>query len=251
MTEASQRIAKFLAAAGIASRRAAESMIEQGRVRVNGETITTSVVFVGPQDQVMVDGQEIKHQKENPRFFLYHKPAGLVTTHKDPQGRPTVFQSLPRDLPRVVSVGRLDQNSEGLLLLTTHGGIVRVLEHPSAGLKRVYHVRVYGPCDLKNLESLRQGVEIDGVSYRGIEFKILNQSRANTWLELGLYEGKNREIRRLMAYCGLKVSRLIRTAYGPFELHQLAKGGIHEMPYPVVRQKLKKVLSQETWERLP
>lgn len=251
MSQETQRIAKVLAAAGVASRRAAEVLIQEGRVVLNGAVVTTPATFVGPNDQLSVDGQNVALKRELPRFFLYHKPAGLVTTHKDPEGRPTVFASLPNHLPRVVSVGRLDQNSEGLLLLTTHGGLVRLLEHPSAGLGRVYRVRVYGPIPPRMLDQLRAGLEVEGVVYRGIDATILSRSGANTWLEMTLKEGKNREIRRLMTHFGLRVSRLIRVSYGPFHLHDLKVGEVMEMPYPLVKQHLRRALALDVWETLP
>lgn len=227
--EGSERIAKVIARAGLCSRRDAERWIVDGRVSVNGKTLASPAFTVGPGDRIIVDGKPLP-VPEAPRLFLYHKPVGLVTTMRDEQNRPTVFANLPPDLPRVVSVGRLDLNSEGLLLLTNDGGLARYLELPANALKRRYRVRVHGAVKAAQLARLAQGVTVDGVNYGPIEATMERaQTGANTWLIVTLKEGKNREIRKVMAHLGLQVSRLIRTGYGPFELRDLAPGAVREV----------------------
>lgn len=222
------RVAKVLARAGVASRRDAEKLIEQGRVTVDGKTLTTPAVKVTPDQDIRVDGERIS-KAEPVRLWRYHKPDNLVTTHKDPQGRPTVFEALPESMPRVVSVGRLDLTTEGLLLLTTDGGLARVLELPSTGWKRRYRARAYGRTNDRALAALKDGVTIDGVDYGPIQAKIDSQQGGNVWLTIAISEGKNREVRAICRHLGLQVNRLIRTSYGPFQLGALKKGEIEEV----------------------
>ena len=229
MTEKKERIAKKMADAGLCSRREAERWILSGRVKVNGKVLGTPACVVGDDDIVLVDGKSLK-TKEKTRVWMYHKPSGLVTTHQDPQGRPTVFDSLPKSLGRVVSVGRLDLNSEGLLILTNDGTLARYMELPKTGLKRTYRVRVHGVVTGEILSRLSKGVKIDGVAYAPCDIKVEKHSGTNTWLVMTLKEGKNREIRRMMKFFGLEVSRLIRISYGPYELGDLAKGRVKEVP---------------------
>jgi 23S rRNA pseudouridine2605 synthase len=229
-----ERIAKVIAAAGVCSRRDAERAIEDGRVMVNGKKLTTPAFTVSDTDEITVDGYPLPNKKST-KLWLYHKPAGLVTTAHDPEGRETVFDALPRHLGRVISVGRLDLNSEGLLLLTNDGALSRHLELPSSGLPREYRVRVYGDLNYDDFEELAKGVTIDGVQYRGIHVDVEKEDRSgdhphgNHWLRVLLHEGKNREIRRVMQAMGLHVNRLIRLSYGPFELGRLAVGKVVEV----------------------
>jgi 23S rRNA pseudouridine2605 synthase len=231
------RIAKVLSRAGIASRREAERMIEAGRVAVNGRVIDSPALNVGPGDRITVDGTPVE-APDRPRLWLYHKPAGLVTSAADEKGRPTVFEALPEGMPRVMSVGRLDLNSEGLLLLTNDGGIKRRLELPSTGWLRKYRVRVKGAPTDADLAPLRQGVEVDGVRYRAMEVRLDRQQGANAWLTIGLREGKNREIRRALGDLGFQVNRLIRVSYGPFRLGELAAGAVEEVRPRVMADQL-------------
>ena len=231
------RIAKVLSRAGIASRREAERMIEAGRVSVNGDKITSPALNVTESDRITVDGTPLE-APEPPRLWLYHKPAGLVTTAKDEQGRKTVFDALPEDMPRVMSVGRLDLNSEGLLLLTNDGGIKRRLELPATGRLRKYRVRVKGAPDDKALDPLRQGLVIEGERFQAMSVALDRQQGANAWLTVGLREGKNREIRRAMEAVGLVVNRLIRVSYGPFQLGKLEAGAVSEIKGRVLRDQL-------------
>ncbi len=235
--EKGDRIAKVLARAGICSRREAEKLIELGRVAVNNRKLETPAFLVSPTDLVTVDGKPIP-QADKTRLWRYHKPSGLVTTHKDPQGRPTVFQRLPEDMPRVVSVGRLDLNSEGLLLLTNDGELARRLELPSTGWLRRYRVRVHGQVDAERLAELAKGVSVEGVNYGPIQALLDRQQGANAWLTVSLREGKNREIRKVMDHLGYPVTRLIRLSYGPFQLGQLAPGQADEVPGKVLREQL-------------
>ena len=231
------RIAKFLAQTGVASRRDAEELIRQGRVTINGETINSPAINVSGEEKILLDGERLP-EKENTRLWLYYKPAGLVTTHKDEKGRNTVFDNLPPTLPRVISVGRLDLNSEGLLLLTNSGELAHKLELPANGWTRRYKVRVFGQIKDKDLQKMRDGVTIDGINYGSIKAEIESAQGANTWLKVTLTEGKNREIRKVMKYFGLEVSRLIRLSYGPFQLGAMKKGEVKEIPQKVLREQL-------------
>ena len=217
------RIAKALARAGLCSRRDAERWIEQGRVSVNGTVLASPALDVSPSDRILVDGNPLP-APEPPRLWRYHKPRGLVTTHADPQGRPTVFENLPEGLPRVISVGRLDFNSEGLLLLTNHGALARHMELPATGWLRRYKVRAHGRVSQADLDKLKDGIEIEGVRYGPIEASVESVQGANTWITVGLREGKNREVRRILSHLGVEVNRLIRTSYGPFQLLDLKPG---------------------------
>lgn len=232
-----ERIAKWLARAGIASRREAEKLIETGKVFLNQERVTQPATFVTELDQVSIDGRPI-NAPERTRLWRYHKPAGLITTHKDPEGRPTVFESLPETLPRVISIGRLDLNSEGLLLLTNDGGLARKLELPSSHWTRRYRVRVFGTLDEARLQQLKQGITIENVHYGSIAVTIDSQKGNNSWLTVSLQEGKNREIRRVMQHIGLQVNRLIRVSYGPFQLGSLPKKAVDEVPFKVIKEQL-------------
>ncbi|WP_294045524.1 pseudouridine synthase [Sphingomonas sp.] len=223
-----QRIAKMLARAGVASRREIERMIAEGRIALNGVVIETPATLLPSLDGVTVDGNPVQ-AAEAARLFLYHKPAGLLVTERDPHGRPTIYDRLPKGLPRVVPVGRLDLNTEGLLLLTTDGGLKRQLELPATGVERAYRARAYGNVTQAQLEELIEGVEIDGVRYGSIDANMERRTGANVWIELVLTEGKNREVRRVLEYLGLQVSRLIRTRYGPFVLGDLPPGTVGEV----------------------
>ena len=231
------RIAKVLSRAGVASRREAERMIEAGRVSVNGKRITSPALNVTPSDRILVDGQPIK-DAEPPRLWLYHKPAGLVTTNADEQGRKTIFDELPEELPRVMTVGRLDLNSEGLLLLTNDGAIKRKLELPSTGWLRKYRVRINGRPKETDFEPLRKGLVLDGEKFQPMTVALDRQQGANAWLTVGLREGKNREIRRAMEAVGFNVNRLLRVSYGPFQLGDLKPGEVEELRRRVVREQL-------------
>lgn len=235
--ERGDRIAKFLARAGVASRRDAERLIAEGRVRLNNARVDHPALFVSAGDIVQVNGAVVE-APGRARLWRYHKPDGLVTTHKDPQGRPTVFEKMPPEMPRVVSVGRLDLNSEGLLLLTNDGGLARGLELPSHGWLRRYRVRVHGAVDERALAGLARGLEVDGVRYGPIEAGLDSRRGSNAWLTVSIHEGKNREIRRVMAHLNLGVTRLIRIAYGPFQLGNLARGAVDEVPPRVLRDQL-------------
>lgn len=233
------RIAKVLARAGVCSRRDAERMIADGRVAVNGRRLDTPALNVTPNDNITVDGKPVG-EPDPPRLWRYHKPAGLVTTNRDPQGRETVFQKLPASLPRVNAVGRLDINTEGLLLLTNDGGMKRFLELPSTGWLRRYRVRAFGKADEARLAALKKGIEIDGVNYRSIEATLERVQGGNVWLTMALREGKNREIKKVLEALDLKVNRLIRLSFGPFQLGQLDSGRVEEVPRRVLRQQLGK-----------
>lgn len=227
-TPKGERIAKVVARAGICSRREAERYIEQGRIAVNGRVLTSPAVVVTQADVITVDQKPLP-AKEKTRVWRYYKPAGLVTSHKDPEGRPTVFDSLPDTLPRVISVGRLDLNSEGLLLLTNDGEFARQMELPSTGWTRRYRVRIHGEMTPEIMEKLAAGVMVEGVRYAGVQVVIDKKQGSNTWLTVALKEGKNREIRRLMEFFGFQVTRLIRISYGPFQLGNLEKGAVDEI----------------------
>ncbi|MCP3733539.1 pseudouridine synthase, partial [Sphingomonas sp. RP10(2022)] len=225
---AGDRIAKLLARAGVASRREIERMIAEGRVAVDGTVLDTPATILKSLRGVTVDGQPVA-LPEPTRLFLYHKPTGLLVTERDPKGRPTIYDRLPHDLPRLVPVGRLDLNTEGLLLLTTDGGFKRQLELPSTGVERSYRARAYGNVTQQQLEELAEGVEIEGIRYGSIDANIERRTGANVWIEITITEGKNREVRRVLEYLGLQVSRLIRTRYGPFVLGDLPAGGVGEV----------------------
>jgi len=226
-----------VARAGLCSRREAWRWIAAGRVALNGETLTTPAALVGPEDLLTVDGAPVG-DAPTPKIWLHHKPRGRVTTHADPEGRPTVFAHLPADLPRVVSVGRLDLNSEGLLVLTNDGATARRLERPQSGFKRVYRVRVRGTIDDADLAPMRAGAVIDGVAYAPAEARVGQRAGAATWVEITLREGKNREIRKLFADLGHDVARLIRVRYGPFALGDLEVGAVRPAPAQAARSVL-------------
>ncbi|MEJ8561151.1 pseudouridine synthase [Yoonia sp. GPGPB17] len=230
-------MAKVLSRAGIASRREAERMIEDGRVSVNGKTITSPALNVTADDRIVVDGKQVG-EPDPPRIWLYHKPAGLVTTERDEKDRPTVFASLPDNMPRVMSVGRLDLNSEGLLLLTNDGEVKRKLELPSTGWLRRYRVRINGSVSEAKLDELRAGITVEGIQYQPMVVTFDRQQGANAWLTVSLREGKNREIRRAMGAIGVTVNRLIRVSYGPFQLAALKQGEVEELKQRVVRDQL-------------
>ena len=231
------RIAKVLSRAGIASRREAERMIEDGRVSVNGKTITSPALNVTESDRIVVDGKQVG-EPDPPRIWLYHKPAGLVTTERDEKDRPTVFASLPENMPRVMSVGRLDLNSEGLLLLTNDGEVKRKLELPSTGWLRRYRVRINGSVSEAKLDELRAGITVEGIQYQPMVVTFDRQQGAHAWLTVSQREGKNREIRRAMGEIGVTVNRLIRVSYGPFQLAALKPGEVEELKQRVVRDQL-------------
>ncbi len=232
-----ERIAKVLARAGLASRRDAEAMVVQGRVTVNGRVINSPALDVTANDVIAVDGEKLP-PRERTRLFLYHKPRGLMTTHADPEGRPTVFDNLPEGLPRLISVGRLDFNTEGLLLLTNDGGLARTLELPETGWLRRYRVRAHGEVTQAQLDELKAGVEVDGVKYGPIDATLERDQGANVWLVFAIREGKNREVRNVLAHLGLEVNRLIRVSYGPFQLGEIAEGAVDEVKTRVLREQL-------------
>lgn len=242
------RIAKVLSRAGVASRREAERMIEAGRVSVNGNTIDSPALNVTDNDKISVDGKPIK-EAEPARLWLYHKPTGLVTTNNDEKGRKTVFDGLPEDMPRVMTVGRLDLNSEGLLLLTNDGAIKRKLELPSTGWLRKYRVRINGRPTPESFEPLRKGLVVDGQRFQPMTVSLDRQQGANAWLTIGLREGKNREIRKAIEDIGFTVNRLIRVSYGPFQLGTLKVGEVEELRRRVVRDQLG--LDAEPQEQAP
>jgi 23S rRNA pseudouridine2605 synthase len=235
--KAGQRIAKVIARAGLASRREAEALIAAGRIAVNGTIIDSPAFDVTGSDHITVDGEPLP-ARQRTRLFLYHKPRGLMTTHADPQGRPTIFQNLPRDLPRLISVGRLDFNTEGLLLLTNDGALARVLELPATGWLRRYRVRAHGSITQDRVDSLRRGVTIDSIHYGPIEATIDRVQGTNVWLTLGIREGKNREVRNVLGHFGLTVTRLIRVSFGPFQLGEIGEGEIEEVRTRVLREQL-------------
>jgi 23S rRNA pseudouridine2605 synthase len=232
-----ERIAKVVSRAGLASRRDAEEWIVQGRVTVNGRVINSPALDVTANDVVAVDGKPLP-PRERTRLFMFHKPRGLMTTHADPEGRPTVFDNLPEGLPRLISIGRLDFNTEGLLLLTNDGGLARALELPDTGWLRRYRVRAHGEVTQAQLDELKKGVEVDGVKYGPIDATLERDQGANVWLVFAIREGKNREVRNVMAHLGLEVNRLIRVSYGPFQLGELAEGAVEEVKTRVLREQL-------------
>jgi len=232
-----ERIAKVVSRAGLASRRDAEEWIVQGRVTVNGRVINSPALDVTANDVITVDGKPLP-PRERTRLFMFHKPRGLMTTHADPEGRPTVFDNLPEGLPRLISIGRLDFNTEGLLLLTNDGGLARALELPDTGWLRRYRVRAHGEVTQAQLDELKKGVEVDGVKYGPIDATLERDQGANVWLVFAIREGKNREVRNVLAHLGLEVNRLIRVSYGPFQLGELAEGQVEEVKTRVLREQL-------------
>ena len=232
-----ERIAKVIARAGLCSRREAEAWIAAGRVSVNGEKLASPAFTVSPRDRITVDGKLLP-SRERTRLFLYHKPKGLVTTNRDERGRSTIFGALPKELPRLVSVGRLDLTSEGLLLLTNDGGLARVLELPETGWLRRYRVRANGRVTQAALDRLARGITVDGIEYGPIQASLDREQGANVWLTLGLREGKNREVRNVLRALGLSVNRLIRISYGPFRLGELAPGAVEEVKTRVLREQI-------------
>jgi len=232
-----ERIAKTIARAGLCSRREAETWIVAGRVAVNGQVISSPALDVTTKDRITVDGEPLP-RRERTRLFLYHKPRGLVTTNADPEGRPTIFAALPKHLPRLISVGRLDINSEGLLLLTNDGSLARTLELPETGWLRRYRVRAHGVVTPDQLARLRQGITVDGVHYGSIEATLDRPQGSNVWITFAMREGKNREVRNVLGALGLAVNRLIRVSYGPFQLGELAEGAIAEISTRHLREQL-------------
>lgn len=237
-----ERIAKRLARAGVCSRRDAERWIAEGRVMLNGRLLDTPAVLVSDSDIIVVDGRQIGAAPAT-RLWRYHKPSGLVTSHRDEQGRDTIFQHLPKDMPRVISVGRLDLNSEGLLLLTNDGALSRHLELPATGWSRQYRVRAFGRVGEGMIRQLAKGVTVEGVHYGPIKLEIERQQGANAWLNMTLHEGKNREIRRVLAHFGVEVNRLIRLSYGPFHLGKLPVGAVEEVEPKALENALGKFLT--------
>lgn len=222
------RIAKAMARSGLCSRRDAERWIEEGRVRVNGQILKTAARDVGPRDLILVDEEPLP-APEPPRLWRFHKPKGTVTTARDEKGRPTVFDKLPEDLPRVITIGRLDYNTEGLLLLTNDGELARHLELPSTGWLRRYRVRVHGKVNETRLAALSEGITVEGIRYGPIEATVDSTAGTNSWLSIALREGKNREVRKILGALDLDVTRLIRISYGPFQLHELEPGAVEHI----------------------
>ena len=238
------RIAKAMARAGLCSRREAERWIAEGRVSVNGRLLKTPAFEVSGKDKVLVDGKPLP-SAEPARLWRYHKPRGLVTTHADPEGRPTVFDKMPPELPRVVSIGRLDYNTEGLLLMTNDGALARHMELPATGWTRRYRVRAKGRVTPADLEKIKDGVEIDGVRYGPIEAAIDSVQGANMWLTIAIREGKNREVRKILTHLGVDVNRLIRVSFGPFQLLDLAPGGVEQVKRRTLVEQIGPKLAQE------
>ena len=243
-TPAGDRIAKVMARAGLCSRREAEAWIAEGRVSVNGTTIASPALNVAAGDKIAVDGKPMP-LRERTRLFLYHKPRGLVTTHADPEKRPTIFEKLPKTMPRVISVGRLDLNTEGLLLLTNDGGLARVLELPATGWLRRYRVRAHGSILQPQLDAMRKGVTVDGIRYGAIEATVDRMQGANVWLTFAIREGKNREVRNVLEHLGLRVNRLIRVSFGPFQLGDLPEGDVEEVRTRHLREQLGERIAQQ------
>ena len=237
MSDEPQRIAKYLARAGVASRREIERMIAIGQIKLNGKTLDTPAVKVTNKDTILVNDKQIG-EADKVRFWRYYKPIGLVTTDRDEKGRDTIYDYFPENMPRVMTIGRLDINSEGLLLLTNDGGLKRKLELPATGWLRRYRVRVNGNPTEEMVAPLRKGIVIDRERFKGMEIRLDRQQGSNAWLTIGLREGKNREIRRAMQYVGLKVNRLIRTSYGPFKLDDLKPGDVEEIKEKTVKDQL-------------
>jgi len=237
-----ERIAKYLARAGVASRRVAEAMIERGEVRVNGRKLTTPAFKVTDRDDIRVHGKRVKAH-EPVRVWRYHKPSGLITTTSDPEGRRTIFDELPKSLPRTITIGRLDLTTEGILLLTNDGGLARAMELPKTGFVRHYRARAHGDITQDQLDTLKGGVTLDdGTRYTAIEAELERETGTNNWINVKLSEGKNREVRKAMEHLGLQVNRLIRTQYGPFELGELRPGAVEEISALTLRETLGEVI---------
>ncbi|WP_085907372.1 pseudouridine synthase [Kiloniella majae] len=234
LSDKKERIAKVIARAGLCSRRDAERWIAEGRVKLDGKVLETPAIVVGPDNAIEVNGEPLP-LPERPRLWKYHKPKGQITAARDPEGRDTVFDHLPKDLPRLQPVGRLDYNSEGLLLFTNDGGLKRKMELPATGWTRRYRVRVHGQIDERHIKTLAEGITIDGVHYAPIEASISHQAKTNAWMLMSLKEGKNREIRRVCEHLGLIVNRLIRVSYGPFQLGEIEPGDIVELPAKLIQ----------------
>jgi 23S rRNA pseudouridine2605 synthase len=239
-----ERIAKRIARAGVCSRRDAEKLIQAGRVAVNGTTIASPALNVTPSDVIAVDGTALS-RPERARLFRLHKVKGRITTARDPEGRPTIFDDLPPGLPRLITVGRLDFNTEGLLLLTNDGELAHALELPATGWMRRYRVRAYGPVDETALARLARGITLEGIDYGPVEARLESRTGANCWLDIGIREGKNREVRKILAHLGLTVNRLIRVAFGPFQLGNLAPGALEEVPRKVLVEQCGHLLRDE------
>ena len=235
------RIAKYIADSGYCSRRDAEKLILEHSVKVNGEIITTPATLI--TDQAVKINNKLITNKQPTRLFILHKPSGFLTSHKDPEKRPLVFDLIPKDLPRLVSVGRLDYNTEGLLLLTNNGELARYIEHPNTAWIRKYRVRVYGRLDMERLKKLETGIRIEGVSYKSIKIEIESEAGTNSWLKVSITEGKNREVRKIMEYHGLKVNRLIRTSFGPFNLGNIPVKGLKEVKKSIIKDFLPSFVS--------
>jgi len=237
-----ERIAKVIARAGLCSRREAERWILEGRVKINGKVLETPAFDVTPDMQILVDDAPLP-AREPAHLWLYYKPKGLVTTHRDEKNRPTLFETLPPDLPRVISVGRLDLNSEGLLLLTNDGALARYLELPTTGWIRSYRIRVHGQVDVQKLQNLEKGITVEGMRYGSIKAALDRQQGSNAWLTVSLQEGKNRELRRVFEFLGWPVTRLIRISYGPFQLGSLSPGDVKAVPEKVLKDLLPKKIN--------
>ncbi|MEM9377886.1 MAG: pseudouridine synthase [Pseudomonadota bacterium] len=246
-----ERIAKYLARAGIASRREAEAMIERGEVEINGRKLTTPAFKVTGREDIKVKGKRV--QAHAPvRVWRYHKPAGLITTTSDPEGRRTIFEELPKSLPRTITIGRLDLTTEGILLLTNDGGLARAMELPKTGFIRHYRARAHGQITQAALDTLKSGVLLaDGTRYASIEAELERETGTNNWIGVQLTEGKNREVRKALEHLGLQVNRLIRTQYGPFELGDLRPGAVEEIPAGTLRERLSGLVSDRLLPELP
>lgn len=232
-----ERLAKYIARSGACSRREAERLIAEGRITLNGETVTTPAVNVEGSEKILIDGEKLP-AIDKTRVWVYYKPTGLITSHKDEKDRATVFDNLPKGMPKVISVGRLDLNSEGLLLLTNNGELSRKLELPSNGWSRRYRVKVHGRISQEKFKELEKGITIEGITYGSIKVEIDSEQGTNAWLTVTLQEGKNREIRKVMKFLGLDVARLIRVSYGPFQLGSLKKGEVREVSQKVLKEQL-------------